>query len=241
MSSFGVLDGVPHPLRCSVAHNPHGVYCVPESSRHRPAAQAILAGKVWEPNTLAFIRAHCRDGDIVHAGTYFGDFLPPLASACQGVVWAFEPGGENFRCAQITLRLNDLRNVQLMRAGLGATPDELPLVVADPDGLACGGSSTFVGKRDMPGSRTELVPVVTIDTAVPAERHVSVIQLDVEGFEQQALTGALATIARCRPALVVEILPDSPLRTSDWIPHNIFSRGYRLAGTVDGNAVYLPD
>lgn len=241
MSSSGVVDEFTQPLRCSVAYNPHGAYCVPESSRHRPAARAILAAKVYEPNTIGFIQSHCRDGDIVHAGTYFGDFLPALARACLTKVWAFEPCGENFRCAQITLLLNDLHNVQLVRGGLGAAPGELPLVVADADGLACGGSSTFAGKQGAPGVRTELVPVVTIDAAVPAERHVSVIQLDVEGFEQQALTGALGTIARCRPALVVEILPDSLLRTSDWIPRNIFSRGYRLAGTVDGNAVYLPD
>jgi FkbM family methyltransferase len=241
MRSSGVVDEVMQPLRCSVAHNPHGAYCVPESSQHRAAARAILAGKVYEPNTIAFIQSHCRDGDIVHAGTYFGDFLPPLAGACQGTVWAFEPGGENFRCAQITLRLNDLRNVRLVRAGLGASPGELPLVVADADGLACGGSSSFVSRRNTPGVQMEVVPVVAIDVAVPADRHVSVIQLDVEGFEQEALIGALATIARCRPALVVEILPDSPLRTSDWIPRNIFSRGYRLAGAIDGNAVYLPD
>lgn len=66
-------------LDCVVAGNKHGVYCVPRSSRHRPAAQAILQSRVWEPDTLDLVGGTDRDGDIVHAGTFFGDFLPALA------------------------------------------------------------------------------------------------------------------------------------------------------------------
>src|SRR5262249_33438548 len=94
----GVLD-------CEVAYNAHGAFCGPGASRHRPAARAILAGRIWEPETLAFLAANGAGGDVVHAGAYFGDFLPALARACgpAGKVWAFEPNDENFRCAQVTV------------------------------------------------------------------------------------------------------------------------------------------
>lgn len=35
----------------------------------------ILSGKVWEPDTIEFILDHSHGGDIIHAGTYFDDFI----------------------------------------------------------------------------------------------------------------------------------------------------------------------
>ena len=69
-------------LQCCIAYNKYGGYCVPLSSLHRPAAQRILSGDVYEPNTIEFLISNCSDGDIVHAGAYFGDFLPALSRSC---------------------------------------------------------------------------------------------------------------------------------------------------------------
>ncbi|MCK6370338.1 MAG: hypothetical protein L6Q83_03265, partial [Gammaproteobacteria bacterium] len=126
---FDALDA----LKCAIGYNVYGAYCVPLSSRHRRAAMRILGGEVHEPQTVEFLRSHCDTGDVVHAGTYFGDFLPALSRACQGTVWAFEPNLENFRCATITVLLNDLRNIELRRAGLGAASGALPLLTVDTD------------------------------------------------------------------------------------------------------------
>src|SRR5438477_11756587 len=86
-------------LRCQIAYNEFGGFCVPTSSLHRPAARKILAGQVHEPQTIAFVAAHGEHGDIVHAGAYFGDFLPGLSRACAPAyrIWAFEPNHANYR------------------------------------------------------------------------------------------------------------------------------------------------
>ena len=62
-------------LKCFVSYNKYGGYCVPESSRFRPAALAILSNDIYEPKTIEFMMSNCADGDIIHAGTYFGDFF----------------------------------------------------------------------------------------------------------------------------------------------------------------------
>jgi FkbM family methyltransferase len=227
-------------LKCTVGYNRYGAYCVPLSSRHRPAATMILKGEIYEPNTIEFMRAHCATGDIVHAGTYFGDFLPGLSQACRGKIWAFEPNLENYRCARITMLLNDLNNVELCRAGLGSARETRALLTADPDGLARGGSSTFVTGPAMPEGRIEMVPMVTIDEAVPPDRPVSIIQLDLEGFELPALEGALKTIVRCRPVILLEVLADSNLFSDEWFTNNVLKPGYRMTGTIHGNAVFFP-
>ena len=81
---------------------------------------------------------------------------------------------------------------------------------------------------------TEQVPMLRIDDLVPADRPVAIIQLDVERQERQALSGALATIRRCLPAIVVETLPDDA-----WIATNLAPLGYRRAGMVGPNTLLV--
>ncbi len=49
-------------LKCTIAYNQYGAYCVPLSSRHRPAAKAILDRRIWEPGTLKVIAELYRGG-----------------------------------------------------------------------------------------------------------------------------------------------------------------------------------
>ena len=65
-----------------------------------------------------------------------------------------------------------------------------------------------------------------------SERAVAVIQLDVEGHEQEALAGATRTIARCRPLIVLETPPPE-----SWIAQHLAPLGYSVTGTVDANTV----
>ena len=223
-------------LRCVIAYNRHGGYCVPRTSMHRPCAQTILAGEVFEPPTVAAFEHHGRHGDIVHAGTYFGDMLPAAARACgpERLVWACEPNRENFRCATLTIAINGLTNVRLHHGALGAGAGLATLMVSSPEGQALGGASRVVEPAAAPPHTTYQVPIVRIDDIVPADRPVALIQLDVERQERQALTGALATIRRCRPALIVETLPDDA-----WISANLVPLGYRRAGMIGPNSLLV--
>lgn len=135
-------------LRCVIAYNRHGAYCVPLSSGHRPAAKTVLSGRVWEADTISLLCKAARHGDLIHAGAYFGDFLPALARACKETgrkVWAFEPSRENHRCAEITVMLNGLDNVVLKRVALGAVAGRARLVTTTEDGERLGGGSHVVG------------------------------------------------------------------------------------------------
>jgi len=213
-----------------VAYNENGGYFVPYSSRHRPVAQRILAGRVHDEVTLALIAERCGTGDVVHAGTYFGDFLPALSKVCRGTVWAFEPNPENHRCATITLAINGLTNVHLQHAGLGEAAGSLHLRVRDRTGRSLGGGSRFVQGAH---TGTVEVAVVRIDDVVPEDREVSVIQLDVEGFEGPALMGARNTIRRCKPVLILEDVP-----SADLLPEEVTALGYEVMARCGRNTAY---
>lgn len=231
----------PTVLKCTVAYNKYGGYCVPRASRRRPAARAILSGKVWESETIAFMIASCADGDVVHAGAFFGDFLPALSKgvAPNATVWAFEPNLESYRCARITLEINDLNNVVLSNAGLGAKRGTLFLQTRDRNDRALGGASRVIAGETSEAVRGEETQIRTIDETVGKRRKVSIIQLDVEGYEKEALSGGLRTIRKWRPILIFEIRPTSALPDSKWFAERILELGYRRIENVHSNAVFV--
>ena len=99
-----------------------------------------------------------------------------------------------------------------------------------------GGASKIIDAEGEGTNNLEEVSIVAIDEEVPGDRNVSILQLDVEGFEMQALSGALQTIRRCTPILILENLDDSDLFESEWFAKNILSLGYRRTGNLHGNA-----
>ena len=232
-------ENIDSVLQCCVAYNKYGGYCVPLSSHHRPAAQKILSGSIYEPLTIDFLISHCGEGDIIHAGTFFGDFLPALSQALapDAKIWAFEPNPENYVCASITKLINGLNNVEIQNAGLGEYQGRVSMVTSDSRGRALGGGSRIaIVSNTQIEQKGQSVELVTVDETVPLDRTISIIHLDVEGFEKPALTGALNTIQRCKPTIVLENLPDN-----NWLSQNILQFGYRISKKIHDNTVLTPE
>ncbi|MEY8827294.1 FkbM family methyltransferase [Sedimentitalea sp. XS_ASV28] len=215
-----------------IGHNRFGLYHIPAAVQSRPAARAVLAGRVYEPDTIEFMRANCGDGDIIHAGTFFGDFLPGLSGnmAKGAKVWAFEPNPGSFAAARQTVALNDLGNVELRNAALSDRAGELLFQTHRKDGSQMGGVSRVV---EAPGEGVGAVRSVMLDYAVPTERKVSILQLDVEGHEKSALLGAYHIINIWQPILVLEYFEQAR-----WISRTFRNLKYRVVGKVHGNHVY---
>jgi FkbM family methyltransferase len=194
---------------------------------------------VYEQETIDYIVNSYRGGDIIHAGTYFGDFLPALSRACVGdtKVWAFEANPENYRSTLITTFINDLRNVELTNAALGAEKRFSQMMVSDEAGTSLGGESRLVATMpEKTNAKFTLVQVVRIDDVVPSGRKIAILQLDLEGFEKSALVGAISTIKRNKPILILESVPEEK-----WLTQNIFGLGYKSIGNVCGNTIFRAD
>jgi FkbM family methyltransferase len=222
-------------ISCVIGYNKFGGYCIPKNSINRPAVQTTLRGKVWEEQTIKFILENYSSGDIVHAGTYFGDFLPALSINCanESVIWAFEPVREHYICAQMTLLLNNIVNVNLAHSGLGDEGSKFSMLIKDDKGGSLGGASSIVNRRDNTTIESyETINTVRLDDIIPKDRSISVIHLDVEGFEQLALDGAMKIIKDNLPLLILETLPEF-----DWLETNLFALGYKKHAVIAGNTV----
>lgn len=217
------------------ARNEYGVYRVPEGLEARPAARAVLAGQAFEPDTLRFMRAHAGQGDIIHAGAFFGDFIPALSTALApgARLWAFEPNPGNFAAAQDTVALNGLTNVTLTHAAISNTDGTVLFRTRDSTGKSLGGLSRFVTED---GDGVEPVPAVMLDFTVPLSRPVSILQLDVEGHEKQALRGAYHILHRWRPILILEYFA-----STQWLTRSFRNLPYKQIGKLHENYVYAVD
>jgi FkbM family methyltransferase len=218
--------------RENIPQNEYGRYCVPEGLERRPAARAVLSGGVYEPDTIRFMRKYAGDGDIIHAGAFFGDFIPALSSALapDAHLWAFEPNPGNHHCASQTIALNDLSNVTLTNAALSNRGGEVLFQTRDAEGRSLGGLSKFV-TEDGPG--VEPVKAVMLDYVVPLDRKLSILQLDVEGHERQALKGAWHLVHHWKPILILEYLGQA-----QWINRTFRGLNYSQIGKLHGNFVY---
>ncbi|NKX45302.1 FkbM family methyltransferase [Roseicyclus persicicus] len=228
----------PHTICC----NEHGFYCVPDEFAQKVVPGVLAKGQVYEPRTLNLLRRKAGSGDVVSGGAFVGDFFPALASglADGAVLWSFEPHPLSFAAAQHTIALNGLDNVRLANVAVGDSRGVLPLEIYDhARQLPAAAASRLVAKGG--GEGYVDVEVTRIDDLVPAERRVSILHLDIEGFEQKALTGAARLIRDNAPLIVLEA--PTPRRAAlylDQLQAMVPEHGYVLGGALEANSFYVP-
>lgn len=206
------------------AKNKYGKYCIPTSSKHRISSKTILKGEIWEEETIDFILSHSKF-DLIHAGAYFGDMLPAFSSKFEKV-WTFEPNKENYECAINTIQWNNLSNVYLTNAALGKSAS-IAILTIERNGKKLGGGSYIINQTSQ-SNQYETVNVITIDETIPEDRFISIIHLDVEHYELLALQGALKTINRCSPKLILETKP----KVNPNLQQFLDQLNYKLTGTL---------
>lgn len=193
-------------------------YFIPQYAAHRPACKMMLAGSYYEPAThqLVSLLFNQWSGDMIHAGTFFGDMLPSFSKKCPGTVYAFEPVLENYVLAKTCLMRNRIKNVALFNSGLGEKVEIAYMATSDVKNGHNGGASCVADDGQV--TTTVAIDSLSLD-------QLSVLQLDVEGFELSALRGAAATIARNRPVILVE---DNEHNCAEFLGTN----GYAFVGEI---------
>lgn len=151
---------------------------------------------------IDFFRALHRPGTLLDIGAHDGLLTAPLAELPGAHVIAFEPLPPAM--ARLRARLGAHPRVSLRAEALGAAPGEAMLTLPLVDGAAAEQWASLA-KTYAPAipTREHRVTVMPLDALDLPE--VTGVKLDVEGFEEEVLQGALATLRRCRPVLSVEI------------------------------------
>lgn len=201
-------------------------YFAPKYALHRPAVNNLLNGSLYEPDTHDFVSNFfgAFKGSMVHAGTFFGDMVPTFSKAVSGNVYAFEPVFENYILAKLCVNSNKLSNVILMNSALSDSMGNLYINTSQGDGKHAGGGSTI-------SDNGEICVAINIDRLNIDD--LVLIQLDVEGHELIALTGAQETINKTRPVIAIE---DNHNNCTEFL----ISLKYETVGQIPGLTIWIP-
>ncbi len=133
---------------------------------------------------------HCvRNRVCVQAGGNIGIY-PNVLAEFFDTVYTFEPDKANYDCLVENCSAN--KNIIPMFAGLGE--------VAGKSGIHFDPLNIGAHYLENDGD----IQIVTIDSVFP-DNLCDLIALDVEGYEWQALKGAIKTIESCSPVIVIEM------------------------------------
>ena len=196
-------------------------YFLPSYALHRPACSMMMDGQTYEPDThrIVALLLDSLDGNLVHAGTFFGDMLPAFAATGKRI-YAFEPVLENYVLARLCMIENGLSNVLLYHSALGEGQGTVKMDVGD--GKHKGGSSHVADDG-------QITSLLSIDSICP--ENIAVIQLDVEGHELPALEGARETILRDNPVIMIE---DNKAMCAPFLTE----LGYEQVGEIPGLRIW---
>lgn len=168
----------------------------------------LFAFGAFEGHFAELFRHLVRPGDrCLDVGANVGVHTIRLAKLAGpgGEVLAFEPDPELARRARGNVQLNEVTNVRVIEA---AAADRSTTAVLYRPGPADTnrGRASLLHHVYLTGREQE-VPTVTIDDSCPGP--VALIKIDVEGAEAAVVAGAVATIARDRPAVIFEYAPEA--------------------------------
>lgn len=224
-----------------ILENKYGQYALADNvniSKGCQVVRKLVAGRVWEQNTIDFVSKNINNKSMVHAGVYIGDMLPAFSSFTQGKVYAFEPNPDMIESINETIKINNLDNVVFFNKGLSDVENTSELFYRYEDGVSISGGARIDASHQMKDRYTAkqnkkvTIDTVTIDSVVKDE--VSIIHLDVEGFETQALKGAMKTIREYKPILILENVKEN----DEWMSINIKRLGYKMVKKLDANTCW---
>jgi FkbM family methyltransferase len=174
------------------------------------------------------------DAVVLDIGAHAGQYAKLFARlAPRGRVYAIEPQSYARRILRTAIRLNRLRNVEILPLALGSAPGRATLTIPVKASGSYGFGLAHLGLHTRAGSaETETVEVTTLD-ALAARlglARLDFIKADIEGWEQAMVEGGRATLARFKPALLIELNEEHLRRAGGSVAslwHLLSELGYR--------------
>lgn len=131
---------------------------------------------------------------IVDAGAFIGDTAVFLAELNPKEIYCFEANINNIKILKSTIKLNKLKNIQIVNKALGAKEGYVYL----SDDTSC--STEYSEQKDLKVEETSLDIFFK-----NFSQRIGLIKADVEGAEPQLVEGAVEILRRDKPLLMLSI------------------------------------
>lgn len=170
-------------------------------------AEMMKENNFYEHWLLEFIAKHFKGGTFVDVGANTGNHTVFFAKFCESdKVIAVEP----LQASALQLGLNIIDNdleekVQVLTVAISNQEGKGFMTVPNPKEQSIGG--TFLS-----GGIGEPTMINTLDNLLSMEEKITLIKIDVEGHEVQAVQGGLTVIEKHKPDLFIETFSNNKLQ-----------------------------
>ena len=158
----------------------------------------------FEAKETDFVRGFVQPGQVCFdIGASFGWYTVLLSKLVgpAGHVHAFEPLPHNFEVLQSNVTLNECANVTLNDVALDATDGQKDLFLPDIGLTVSLRLHRYKKNYQVISCRTRTLDDYCLEKGIS---HVDFIKADIEGAELLMLKGAIETLRRSKPALMLE-------------------------------------
>lgn len=191
-------------IRCNQFSSPVLFYCDPKSK----IEQDIIKTKGYQPHISDLLFDYFRNEIVfLDVGANIGFFSIVAAKLFPGMsVHAFEPNRSVYARLQRNIALNqNLTNLETFPFALSNFTGNTTLYTPSQEDFNQGLSSLGGEIDGVTNEISQIVEVKQIDEIyADSIRPVSIIKIDVQGFEPEVLRGGEKTIRRFRPVIVLE-------------------------------------
>lgn len=152
---------------------------------------------------------------IVEVGAYLGNHTIYFSKiiGCK-YIHSFEPTEESFKVLQKNIQLNNMANVSLYNYPVASKIAHMNVTERDTNNPGAN-QYNFSDKG---------IETVTIDSM--NFENVNFIKIDAEGMEVDVLKGAIETIKKFKPIIMIEIEKNNRKKLNSWIKENNYKRIY---------------
>lgn len=165
-----------------------------------------------ETSDLEVLTMLVRSGDIIFdigANTGLYSIVSHIASK-EISIYAFEPNPINLKRLAKNIELNSISNISTLPFAVGNSNEEISFTVREDNSLSDTSSaiesfskSTYRGELKWKNIK---VAQVRIDDFVESHKitKIDMMKIDVEGYEIEVLKGAMQSILRWKPVILIE-------------------------------------
>lgn len=162
----------------------------------------LFSDRYYEDDLLFFITSVFRGGVqlknqvVLDIGANIGNHSIYFAKECGAEqIIAFEPVRKTFDILKKNIEINDLeKKVRLYNCGVGEIHSSASVVEYNLNNI---------GGTTLQNSENGNIEIYSIGE-LNFDEEIALIKIDVEGYEEQVVRGALQLIKRCKPTMMIE-------------------------------------
>ncbi len=197
--------------------------------------KSLLSGDFYEPVLLQHVMDHYEGGAVLDVGAnvgnhsvFFGHYLKDKPGFSLDSI---EPEASAHQFLSENLAKNvDLQKVTIHNLAVGAASGSVELNNGSPNNL---GAAKVTRSSEDDGLG---IPMRALDDVISPDKKVSIIKMDIEGFEPGALKGARRILSDHSPILYIEADTEGKKQLIDDVIHPL---GYRSDAFINDTPTHI--